>query len=279
MSYKIIADSCCDLPEEMKKNPHIQLVPLTLYIEDKEIVDDETFDQKEFIRLVKESPTCPKSACPSPGSYMESYKGDEERVYVVTLSKELSGSYNSAVVGKDMYIEEYGEDKHIEVVNSQSACVGETQVVIKIMELEEKGLPFEEIKKEIKDFTDHLTTLFVLETLDMLKKNGRLTGVAALIATTFNIKPLMSATHGTIVKLDQARGIQRGLKKMIDYTVKHANHPENRILGITHCNCEERALAVRDAILAKANFKDCIVVDAAGVSSLYAADGGVVVTF
>ena len=92
MSYKVIVDSCGELTEEMKRSGHFVTAPLSIQVDDRFIVDDETFDQAEFLKLIAASPDCPKSSCPSPEKYMEYFDCDEERVYVVTLSSELSGS-------------------------------------------------------------------------------------------------------------------------------------------------------------------------------------------
>ena len=100
MSYKIIGDSCLDCNDEIKKTGKIQLIPLTLEVGDLSVIDDETFDQQAFIKAVQESEECPRSACPSPDTFMKAYAGPEERVYCITLSKHLSGSFNSASLGK-----------------------------------------------------------------------------------------------------------------------------------------------------------------------------------
>ena len=123
MSYKIIVDSCGELTEEMRASGIFETASLAMDVDDYHIIDDETFDQADFLKKVAESPNCPKSCCPSPERYMEGYRCDADRVYVVTLSAELSGSYNSAVLGANLYHEEYG-DKDIYVFNSRSASVG-----------------------------------------------------------------------------------------------------------------------------------------------------------
>ena len=96
MSYKIVVDSCGELTEEMKQSGKVESVALSIQIDNENIIDDDTFNQAEFLRKVAESSNSPKSSCPSPERYMDSYKCDADRVYVVTLSAELSGSYNSA---------------------------------------------------------------------------------------------------------------------------------------------------------------------------------------
>ena len=151
MSYKIIIDSCGELLEEWKNDGHFESVPLTLNVGGETIVDDETFKQKEFLQKVAACEECPKSACPSPERYMKAFDCDADRIYAVTLSAELSGSYNSAVLGRSLIQEEYPEKK-IYVFNSRSASVGETLIGLKIQECEEAGCTFEEVVSKVEAY-------------------------------------------------------------------------------------------------------------------------------
>lgn len=278
MSFKIVVDSCCELPEKFKKDKRFESVPLTLIVgDDYEKQDDESFDQREFLDAVAACPKCPKSACPSPERYMQAYQTEAERVYVVTLSSKLSGSYNSAVLGKNLYHENYG-DKDIYVVDSKSASCGETQIVYKLMELEEMGLPFQEITKQIEAYVSNMNTYFVLENLETLRKNGRLSKVKALVASTLNIKPVMGADDGNIIQRGQCIGMQKALKKLAEIAVSEAIKPETKRLIITHCNNLKAAESVRRHIEEKISFKETVVMDTAGISSMYANEGGVIVT-
>lgn len=277
MSYKIVADSCCEFPEEYRKNPEFQNVALELMVEDEVIIDDETFDQAAFLKKVAASPRCPKSACPSPEKFMEAYRTEAENVFVFTLSSKLSGSYNSAELGKKLYHEKYGE-KNIYVCDSQSASCGETQLAFKAVQWSKEGLAFEEICKRLADYRDHMNTYFVLNNLETLRKNGRLSGVKALVASTLSIKPVMGADKGEIRQLGQAIGIKKALARMAEVVAKEAVHPEEKMLMITHCNCKERAESVKKMILEKIRVKGTLVMDTRGVSSMYANDGGVIVT-
>lgn len=277
MGYKIIVDSCGELPKSYKKDEHFESVPLTLDIDGYQIVDDETFDQADFLRRVAASPNCPKSSCPSPQRYMEAYTCEADRVYVVTLSAELSGSYNSAELGKKLYEEERGA-KNIHVFNSCSASVGQTLIAMKIEEYEKAGLPFEEVVAKVDAFIAEQHTYFVLESLEALRKNGRLSNLKAFVANALNIKPVMGATSiGTICQKDQARGMNRALKRMADYVAEEVIHPEEKIVAISHCNCPERAEFMKEEIQKRIQVKDFLILDTAGVSSLYASDGGVIV--
>ena len=246
-------------------------------VDDFSIIDDETFDQADFLKKVRESKHCPKSACPSPERYMNEFMGENVDVYVVTLSAELSGSYNSAQLGRNLSIEEGGTN-NIHVFNSMSASCGEALIAMKIKELAEQGLPFDEVVTAVEEFTHLMKTYFVLESLETLRKNGRLTNLQAIIASALNIKPLMSAEGGKIIKLDQARGIKKALAKMITLIKEKTINGEEKILAISHCNCFERAEYVKAEILKLMNFKHIIIVDTAGVSSMYANEGGIIVT-
>lgn len=276
MSYKIVVDSCCELLEEYKRDERFQIISLGLEVGDYSIMDDEKFNQAQFLRKVAECPACPKSSCPSPESYMNAYRTEAENIYVVTLSSKLSGSFNSAVLGKNLYHETYGK-KNIHVVDSHSASVGETQLALKAMELEEAGLSFEVIVKELEEFKTAMNTYFVLENLDTLRKNGRLSGVKSIVASTLNIKPVMGATEGSIVQLGQGIGIKKALQKMVDRVADEVKNPEKKILMISHCNCPERAENVKQMLEKMKTFQKCIILETAGISSMYANDGGVII--
>ena len=148
---------------------------------------------------------------------------------------------------------------------------------MKIKECEDQEMGFQDTIDTVEAYISEQHTYFVLETLETLKKNGRLTGIKALVATALNIKPVMGSTpEGTIQQLGQGRGMKKALVKMTDKLLLDAGETKNRILAISHCNCPERAESMKQQLLAKAEFKDVIVVDTAGISSMYASDGGVI---
>lgn len=277
MSFHIVADSCCELTADMKKRGNIEIAPLTLEVGGESILDDETFDQKYFLKRVAECPECPKSACPSPDYFRKSFLNGAERCYAVTLSAQLSGSYNSAVLGANLAQEE-NEDLKIHVFNSRSASIGETLIVKKIVECEEAGMSFERVVETVELYISTQHTYFVLENLETLRKNGRLSKAKALVASALKIKPVMGATpEGDIVQLDQARGINKALMKMVDAVVNDAQHVETKTLAVSHCNCPERAEMVKEALLERLAVQDVFVLDTQGVSSMYANDGGIII--
>ncbi len=263
MSYKIVVDSCCELPETYKNDSRFQSVPLGLEVGDYVISDDESFNQKEFLKKVADYPFCPKSSCPSPEKFLEAYHDEAEEIYAVTLSSHLSGSYNSAELAKNLYAERYGEKK-IHVVDSESASCGETQLVEKIIACKEEGLSFEETVKLVETFKREMRTYFVLDNLETLRKNGRLSGVKALVASTLNIKPVMVGNLGVIEQKGQAIGINKALARMADCIVKDVENPKERTLMITHCNCPERAEFMRSLMEKRASFREVLIMDTAG---------------
>lgn len=277
MEYKIIVDSCGELTQEMKESGIFETASLSMEVGGVRIRDDETFDQADFLRRVAQSPECPKSSCPSPEEYMGLYRSDAKRVYAVTLSAELSGSYNSAQLGKKLYEEEYG-DKQIYVFNSRSASIGETLIARKIRECEKSGMSFDETVSRVEAYIEEQHTYFVLENLDTLRKNGRLTGIKSFVASALNIKPVMGSTpQGTICQLGQARGIKKAVAKMADQVAKEAGDVSGKTLAISHCNCPQRAKELERLLLERLPVRDSFIVDTAGISTMYANDGGVIV--
>ena len=278
MSFHIVCDSCTDLTEEDLKKGCYTLVPLTLLVDGEEIIDDETFDQADFLAKVAASKESVKSACPAPESYMEAYSKADD-IYVVTLSAELSGSYNSAVLGKNLYEEENGT-KNIHVVNSRGAATTQVLIARKLNEYASQGMPFEEVVDKIEEYTTSLRTYFVLETLEVLRKNGRLSRLSATIAGALNIKPVMIGTRdGVIQKEAQARGMKKALAKMVEHMGSEGRDLTRRQFVISHCNCYERAVYVKELIKKHLHAEDVDIVDTKGVSSLYACDGGIIVSY
>ena len=276
MSYKIVIDSCGELLEQWKQDERFASVPLTLTVGSENIIYDETFNQADFLQKVAACPECPKSACPSPESYRKAFDCEAEHIYCVTLSSELSGSYNSAVLGASLLHEEK-KGVQIHVFNSCSASIGQTLIAMKIVQCEDAGLPFEDVVSVVNKYIEEQHTFFVLENLETLRKNGRLSRVKALVATALKIKPIMGSTpEGTICQLDQARGMNKALVKMVDKIVEVTENSENKILAISHCNSPKKANMLKEAIQEKMKLADIVVLDTAGVSSMYANDGGVI---
>ncbi|MGE4283642.1 MAG: DegV family protein [Clostridia bacterium] len=277
MTMKIVADSCCDLNEDIKKCVDIGIAPLTIQLEGKNYRDDESLNIERFIELMRQSKELPKTACPSPQEFIEHYKGNES-VFVVTLSSALSGTYKSAMVAKEMFMEEMGK-KFIHVFDSLSASIGETLISLKIDEFIKKGHHEQDIVEKVTNYIEEMKTFFMLETLDNLVKAGRINPLVAKVSTVLNIRPIMTATEGSIKLYEKVIGAKRAFKRFVEVVGEQGVQFEDRVLGIAHCNCLDKALRFKEEVQKKYKFKDIIIVKTAGISTVYANEGGLIVVF
>lgn len=278
MGSKIVVDSCCEMTEEMKRDACFTKVPLSIDCGGSVFVDDETFDQAELLRAMRQSRQAPTTSCPAPQAYLDAYGDGKEDVYVVTLSAVLSGSHNSAEQAKTLLREE-APGANVHVFNSRSAVCGETAIALKIRELVQKGLPFQKVVAEVEQFIARMKTLFVLEDLENLRKNGRLTKLQAVVTGALRIKLLCHATsEGEIGKVGQALTIRQALAKMVEKAAGDPDH-KGRPLLISHVNCRERALQVKKMIEEKCRFSGISITEAGGITTVYANDGGIVMAY
>ncbi|OUQ80108.1 DegV family protein [Flavonifractor sp. An10] len=278
MSFKIIVDSCCDLtPAQLREECFVK-VPLTIRVGSHTIVDDDTFDQGELLWRMKESETAPQSACPSPMQYLEAFDCGADDLYVVTLSALLSGSHNAAAQARSIWLEDHpGANVHI--FNSCSASAGEVLVALKIQELAQSGMDFTTVVDQVSRYINEMQTYFVLETLDNLRKAGRLTRVQSIVTGALHIKLLMGATpEGEICKKGQAMSVKQALNKMVALMADDLKHVGKR-LSIVHCNCLERAFYVKELAMKQCRFDEILVSDTGGIATMYANDGGIVVAY
>ena len=277
MTYRLICDSCTDLTAEMLQEPHTVKVPLTIQVGPETVVDDENFRQKELLQKMRAWPDAPKTACPSPAAYMKQFLDDGDN-YIVTLSGRLSGSYNAAVQAKTIYQDEGGKG-NVHVFNSRSATAGQTQAALLIRELAGAGTPFREVVDQVEAYLERMQTLFVLETLDNLRKNGRLTRMQSLVTGALRVKLLMGATpEGEIEKLGQGLSIRQTLGKMVSHIAADPGHVRKRLV-LAHCNCQERVEHVRELVEQKCGFSEIVIVPTGGIATVYANNGGVVAAY
>jgi DegV family protein with EDD domain len=279
MSFKIIVDSCCDLTAVQLNHGPFLRVPLTISLGGEDIVDDDTFDQTHLLLLMRENSHPPKTSCPSPAQYLDAFeRAQADDLYVITLSALLSGSHNSAAQARAIWLEEHPES-NVHIFNSCSAAAGEVMVAMKVLEVAETGRNFQTVVNEVSKYIATMTTYFVLEDLDHLRKNGRLTGALALVTEALRIKLLMGATpEGEIKKVGQALSIKQALSRMVSLMAADPGHV-GRTLSIVHCDDPERAFYVRDLVQKSCQFKDILISDARGVTTVYANDGGIVVAY
>ena len=278
MGFTIIVDSCCDLTPEMRADPVFRAIPLTIRVDGRDFLDNEHLNTKELLDAMAQSEGPSSSSCPAPGDYLDAYRAAEGDIYVVTLSAMLSGSHNSARQGAALLREEQPE-RNIHIFNSCSASAGEVLLARNIFELARSGMEFSEVVRQADQTVREMNTLFVLENLDNLKKNGRLTRVQAMLTGALRIKLVMGSTsEGEICKHAQALSVKQALSKMVELICGDERH-RGKTLVIAQCLCPERAERLKELVEKSCDFSRVLVTATRGLSSYYANTGGVIAAY
>lgn len=274
MENNLIADSCTDFAEETED---INRVPFRILIDNEEIID-ENIDLNKLIEKMKNTKQQIKTACAPPDDFISKFKEGANN-FVVTISSRLSGSYNSAMVAVETFKERFPES-FVHVFDTKSASAGESLIAMKVKQLIEDNINTAEIIEQTNKYISKLSTLFILDSLDNLTKNGRITNLKAILANIMHIVPIMGEDgEGKIVLKEQVRGKKRAFSRLVDMIAEYNIDFENTVLGITHVNCLEKAEKLRDEIKAKYPFKDIKIFKSSGLSTVYADDGGIVIAF
>lgn len=278
----ILVDSCCDLSPELREKTGVAVAPLTITVNDTDYVDDGSVDIPAYLDAMRGCHTPARSACPSPDLYAQQMLSGEGDCLVVTLSDKLSGSHNAAMLGRQLALESTPE-KRIHVFDSESASAGETYLALMLRECIEAGRSFEEIIAAVEEKIRSLHTLFVLDSLDNLVKNGRVSKAVGLLANVLSIRLLMSDDgHGAIKQLSKARGIRGALAQMVDTCRKHTEGlaAGSQRLVLSYCNCLERAQQVCQMIRENCPaIGEIVMTPTSALSSMYAYDGGIVIAY
>ncbi|MEG1153179.1 MAG: DegV family protein [Ruthenibacterium sp.] len=281
MDIQIIADTSCDLTPALANVLRVSLVSFKLSIGADTFIDDASLDVKQLIATMKAYKGAAATACPSPDDFATYMRKTKESV-VVTISSHLSGCYNSAMVARDMVLEE-DPTRKIHVFDSESASAGETRVALLLRDMIDADLPFEEIVTRGTAFIATMRTRFVLEDLGNLIKNGRISKAAGLLGTMLNLRPIMSEDgHGEIVCLEKVRGTQNSMRRLVEIIAETTQNlaKGSTTMVLSYCNCVERATELKKDILAKCTaFDKIIMVPTAGLSTVYANDGGVILAY
>ncbi len=284
MNYRIIADSCCDKTALIRQSENITFVPLTLELGDYRILDDENFDQNDFVSRMKSCDTTAKTACPSPDAWAQAFECDEDNLYVITITDKLSGTYNSALQGKELYFEEHPKsNKKIHIFNSLATSGIESLVAEKIFEMGDKNAEFDMVVSVVEDYiVNHTGLYFCLESLDVLKNNGRLFAMAATVLKKLRVKLICRRTEeGNISLAGQDFAMNRAMIKMakiISEDIQGVDLSDKRVV-ISHVCCEERAEFVKEKITDLCPFGSVEIVKCSGLNSTYASDGGIIVSY
>jgi DegV family protein with EDD domain len=278
--YKVVGDSSTEVDQSFLDLYPTTIVPFKLYLDGIEYVDDQNLDVDQFVETMKKSQDLPKSACPSPNDFLEQFEGEEDEVYIVTISSKLSGTYNSAMVAKQLYESENPGKKFIHIFDSLGAAAGETLVTRMIHEFKKQNLAKDELVAEVSRFIGEMSVLFISESLDNLIKNGRISKWKGLIASTLNILPIMGADENGEIKLvEKVRNSNKAYIRLIEIMQDDIVKKGKKIVAVTHVGNWERANQIKEEIAKIPNVEEIINLKCAGLSSLYADKRGIIVAF
>lgn len=278
MKWNIITDSSCDLTCLEYENENIVFsdVPFVIRVDDKDFIDDKSLNVDEMMNVMKESLEASTTACPSPYAWFEKFES-EGYVIAITISKELSGSYNSALTAKNMILEE-NPNRKIAILNSYSTGPASVLAVKKICELIEKGFTFEKIVEKTEEYIKNMHTAFALCNFDNLIKSGRINKMAGRLASVLDFWGIGNATDAGTIKLKQkVRGKKKSITAIID-EMKEKRLADNKII-ISHCYNSEFAKKLKEEIEKIWQSAEITIMKARGLNSYYAEMGGIIISY
>lgn len=276
--YKIIADSSCDLTslEHLSTNALFGRAPLRVIVGETEYVDEPGLDTRAMMDAVYSFKGKTGSACPSPEEYAEHCRQVDE-AYIVTISSNLSGSYNSAVLARDLVLAEHPEKK-IHIFDSLSAGPELTLIVEEIARLADSGLPFEMVCSEVERYQKRTALLFQLNSLENLTKNGRVSKMAGMTAKLLGIHMIgIASDEGTVQPLHKCRGSEKTYKLVLQEMRERGFSGGRVVLG--HAFQEKGAEMMRNLILADFPSANVTVMPLSGLCCYYAEEGGLLIGF
>ena len=274
---KLVTDSSCDLPSDIINKYNINLISLNVSFGQDSFIDRLEIDNNTFYERMGNEKELPKTSCPSPDRFVESYEGDEENILVLTLASKLSGTYSAAVLAKDIYLND-NNNKNIEVIDTCSGSIGAGLLLISAAKMIEEGRTMKEIVSEVERLKKELVFYGTLDTLENAIKGGRVNPIAGKIINSLNFKVIIHINDGVVKPVDKARGEMNSIKKVLDKIENQVSDTENRILGIAHANCLEKAKKVKELIESKHKFKEIIISEVGPVMGTYSSKGAILVS-
>lgn len=253
MKVKLIADSLCDIPKDIKEKYNIEIIPLTIIFDNKEYKDGVDLTNDEFYKKLKESKILPKTSQITPVEFNEVFKrylNDYDKIIYISGSSNVTGTYKSALISKEML-----KTDKIEVFDSKQLSFGYGFILFEIAKIiEDKNI--EDIRKKIAQLVDKVECIFSVETLEYLKKGGRLSSTKAAIGTILNIKPILKIEDGKVKQIDQARGSKKSIDKLIDIML--ADKPQIDNIALFSGDAKQKELLLEEKLLLKINPKNII---------------------
>ena len=230
-------------------------------------------DNKTFYAKMKESTELPKTFCPSPESFSKEYQG-EEKVIVITLGAKLSGTYNSAVLARDLYLAD-NDEKDIRVIDSNTGSIGAGLLLIKASKMISEGKDIDEIVNTIENIKDEVSFYGTLETLENAVKGGRISPLAGKIIGALNFKAIVQIKDGAVKPVDKARGESNSIKKVASHITTSIEDTKDKILCLMHADCKEKAEKLLSTIEKTHQFDEVYISEVGPVMGTYTSQGAV----
>jgi len=273
---QIVTDSSCDLPQDLIDRLKILVVPLQIEINGTDYIDGVNLTHQEFFEKMAASPTLPKTSQPSPQSYLDAFQEGLKHhgeVLSIHLSSRLSGTYEGAL----MIREELGGD--IEVFDTLTGSIGTGLQVLKAYELMKEGMQKSAIIEKLKEYRDQMRVVVYLETLENAVKGGRVSKPKEFVANLLNLKPVVHVDDGYVKILKTIRGKKKAMRILIEEMEKKNVDYHDRTVAITHCDCLEEALALKEEIIQKFKPAEVMLTTMGPVIGTHAGPGGLLVCF
>lgn len=277
MKIKLITDSTCDIAPQVLASKGIQFVPLKVLFKDKEYVDKIDLTNPEFYEMMRSSKELPTTSQVNPGEFYDVFESalkEGSEVVGLFLSSELSGTFNSAVIAKEML----GSDK-IHLIDSRSVSFALGLMVLKTQQKIDDGASVSEVIQFASEMCANSQLYGMLDTLENLKKGGRLSSGTAMIGKMLNLKPIIEVKEGRVNVAEKARGSRKGLAWMIDQLA--ASYPDGQIdeLAIAHANDLENLKDIKALLLEKFNIGTIHEIEIGSVVGTHTGQGAVGVTY
>lgn len=272
---KIITDSSADLPKEFIDKYNISVVPLTITLNGKDYLESIDITSEEFFKRMFVSEELPKTSQPSPAQFGEAFKKlqKDEDAICLTISSGLSGSYQSACVGKDI------SGTNVHVFDTLAGSLAHGLMVIKAAELSAAGQTLDEIIEKLKECRKNMNILILLNTLENIVKGGRLSKFKGSIAKILDIKVLLEGIDGKVVELEKIRGKKAFLKRVLDVIEKRRGNFKDTIFGITHTGNIADAEFLKSQLIERFKPKNVIINYMGATMGTYAGKDGMIVSF
>ena len=278
MTWKIVADSGCDFREleNLAAGAQFVSVPLTIQIGSEVYVDDSGLDIDHMMESMYASSAAASSACPSPDAYAKAFEG-AQNILVFTITGGLSGSYNSARVAKEMFLENH-PNVNIHIIDSLSAGGEIDLLVTHANALIEKGLSFDEVVLGMAAYQAKTKLIFVLAKVDNLVKNGRLSKLLGKVVGLLNIRMVGEASsEGKLELLQKPRGQKKAVAATVEEMLK-AGYQGGKAI-IAHRSNDKICQQIREAIQTKFPDADIQAIPTSGLCSFYAEEGGLLMGY